>query len=330
MVDRTSDTQVPSSHERLTAIIDDCLVRRAKGESVDDDVLIETYPELMPELAEQLRFLRLAQSAESDIASVSREFNVRCPHCHRQIELTDDTPPREIECPSCGSSFRLADDEAEQSLPTGIEQIGHFKLLEKIGTGAFGTVWSAQDTQLDRLVAIKIPRKGHLNSEDVEKFIHEARVAAGLRHPNIVRVHEVGKEGDRIYIVTDIVHGVDLAKWLARQRATPAEAAELCAKIAGALQHAHEQGVIHRDLKPSNIMLDTAGVPYLMDFGLAKRDAGDVTITLDGKLVGTPAYMSPEQARGPGLGERGRSADRCLLARRHAFRTADWRASVSR
>ena len=99
-----------------------------------------------------------------------------------------------------------------------------------------------------------------------------------------------------MYIVSDFVHGVTLGDWLTGQQLTSREAAELCAKIADALHHAHEQGVVHRDLKPANIMIDGDGQPHLMDFGLARREAGEVTMTVDGHVLGTPAYMSPEQA----------------------------------
>lgn len=162
-----------------------------------------------------------------------------------------------------------------------LESFGHFKLLDKIGVGAYGSVWSARDTELDRLVAVKIPRKGQLSAVDTEQFIREARAAAQLSYPNIVRVHEVGREGDRVYIVTDFVRGLDLADWLSDQRATPREAAELCATLADALDHAHQHGVIHRDMKPSNVMLDTSGKPHLMDFGLGQRRS-------KGQIVGRP------------------------------------------
>ena len=176
--------------------------------------------------------------------------------------------------------------------------VGHFKLLDKLGGGAFGTVWSALDTELDRTVAVKIPHSSQFDRIGAEQFIREARTAAQLNHPNIVRVYEVGRQDDRVYIVSDMVRGVNLSNWLVDQQATPEEAAELCATVADALNHAHERGVIHRDLKPDNIMMDTEGQPHIMDFGLAKRDAGEVTMTFEGKLLGTPAYMSPEQARG--------------------------------
>jgi serine/threonine protein kinase len=113
-----------------------------------------------------------------------------------------------------------------------------------------------------------------------------------------VGVHEVGRDGETIYIVSDLVRGVSLADYLTGQRPTVREAAELCRDIAEALSHAHDAGVIHRDLKPSNVIVDEAGQPHIMDFGLAKRDAGEITMTAEGQILGTPAYMSPEQARG--------------------------------
>jgi WD40 repeat protein/tRNA A-37 threonylcarbamoyl transferase component Bud32 len=179
-----------------------------------------------------------------------------------------------------------------------VKTIGHFELVDQIGVGSFGSVWRARDTELDRTVAVKIPRKGQLDPAETEQFLREARAAAQLRHPNIVSVHEVGREEDTVYIVSDYVEGLTLADWLTDQRLTAREAAELCAKTADALHHAHQAGVIHRDLKPGNIVLDAGGEPHIMDFGLAKREAGEITMTVEGKMLGTPAYMSPEQAKG--------------------------------
>src|SRR5205807_2877065 len=178
------------------------------------------------------------------------------------------------------------------------KRIGHFELIERLGMGAFGSVWRAHDTKLDRTVAVNIPRKGQLDAAEMDMFFREARAAAQLRHPNIVSVHEVGRDGDSVYIVSDFVRGVTLRDWLTGQQLTSREAAELCAKIADALHHAHEQGVVHRDLKPGNIMIDGDCQPHLMDFGLARREVGEVTVTMEGQIMGTPAYMSPEQAKG--------------------------------
>jgi hypothetical protein len=161
-------------------------------------------------------------------------------------------------------------------------------------------VWKARDPDLDREVALKIPRKGQLRAEEVDFFFREARAAAQLRHPHIVAVYEIGRDEDTVFIVSDFIRGETLAERLKSQPPAVRETAELCAVIADALQHAHEHGVVHRDLKPSNIMIDDDGQPRIMDFGLAKREAGEVTMTCDGQILGTAAYMSPEQAQGKG------------------------------
>ena len=193
-------------------------------------------------------------------------------------------------------SFSLLQDT--YATPT-VMNIGHFELLERLGTGGFGTVWKARDTQLDRTVAIKIPRHGRLASPELEQvFFREARAAAQLKHPGIVSVHEVGRDEDTIYIVSDLVRGAPLSEWISATPPTVRASAELCAKLADALHHAHEAGVVHRDIKPSNIMMDLDGEPHIMDFGVARRDAGEVTVTVEGQMIGTPAYMSPELARG--------------------------------
>ncbi|HJT35691.1 MAG TPA: serine/threonine-protein kinase [Pirellulales bacterium] len=225
-------------------------------------------------------------------------MHVRCPHCHLPVELVDDVGLEQIDCPSCGSHFSLLGDETASYHGSEVKTIGHFELIERLGTGQFGSVWRARDSELDRVVAVKIPRKEQLSRDDVEMFLREARSAAQLHHPNIVNVHEVGREGDTVFIVSDLVQGVTLADWLTGTRLSPREAAKLCSTVADALDHAHRAGVVHRDLKPPNIMIDSDGQPHLMDFGLAKRETAEITMTVDGRILGTPAYMSPEQARG--------------------------------
>lgn len=232
-------------------------------------------------------------------------LRVRCPHCQNRIELIDDSPLADIECPSCGSHFNLLSLQSTAAYRGKGTKIAQFELIEQVGIGHMGSVWKAHDTELDRTVAVKIPRKGQLEPAEAEQFLREARAAAQISHPNIVPVHEVGREQDLVYIVSDIVEGASLRDWLTDQRLTPREAAELCVKIADALHVAHEAGVIHRDLKPGNIMLDVNGEPYITDSGLAKREAGEITMTVDGRILGTPAYMSPEQAKG-----KAREADR--------------------
>ena len=230
--------------------------------------------------------------------SDSSGLQIRCPHCGHLIVLTEGTSWSDIQCDACGTHFRIVGDSTAHAAATELGQIGQFQILAKLGTGAFGTVWKARDTRLDRIVAVKVPRSAHLTPPEMDKFLREARTAAQLRHPNIVSVHEVGREDDLIYIVCDYVEGVSLADWLTHQRMDTREAARFCVQLADALEHAHQAGVIHRDLKPQNIILDDKRRPHLMDFGLARREAGEVTLTLDGVLLGTPAYMSPEQARG--------------------------------
>src|SRR5262245_48600316 len=228
-------------------------------------------------------------------------MHILCPHCQNPIELVTIRPHEEIACPSCGSSFRL-----ETQSTTGYEQrasqrLGKFELIDTVGHGAFGTVYMARDPELARTVAIKVPRAGNLaGPQELDRFLREARSVAQLRHPSIVSVHEVGQSDGVPYLVSDFVRGVTLTDLMSARRLAFREAAELVAGVADALQYAHEQVVSHRDVKPSNIMIGEDGRPAVMDFGLAKRDAGEITMTLEGQVLGTPAYMSPEQARGEG------------------------------
>ena len=235
----------------------------------------------------------------ADDGNKSRRFQVRCPGCAAPIDTGADDSLQDVTCPSCGSNFNLiASTETVGYKQPANDTIGHFSLQEQVGVGQFGTVWKAKDTNLDRTVAIKVPRKGQLDERETEQFLREARAAAQLKHPNIVSVHEVGRSDESVYIVSDFVNGVTLSDWLTGQSLTPREAAELCVKIGEALEHAHAKGVVHRDLKPGNIMMTADGEPHIMDFGLAKRETGEVTMTTDGQVLGTPAYMAPEQARG--------------------------------
>jgi serine/threonine protein kinase len=225
-------------------------------------------------------------------------MRIRCPHCHNPVEVVDTDPLTHISCPTCGSDFDLISGETASYMPGTVRRIAHFDLLESLGTGRFGTVWKARDTKLDRMVAVKIPRAGQIEGPDADMFFRDARAAAQVQHPGVAGVHEVGREGETLYIVSDYIEGCNLKDWLTGRRLTPRESAQLCAKIAEALHAAHEAGVVHRDLKPGNIMMDLAGGPHIIDFGLAKREAGEITMTMDGQLLGTPAYMSPEQAIG--------------------------------
>src|SRR5215467_10146035 len=187
-------------------------------------------------------------------------MHILCPHCHNPIELVRLTPHEEIACPSCGSSFCLDTNSTSADTLSAGRTLGRFTLLDTVGQGGFGTVYRARDPELDRTVALKVPRAGNLaGSQELDRFLREARSAAQLRHPAIVSVHEVGQSGGVPYLVSDFVEGVTLADLLSARRPSFREAAELVAAVADALQYAHEHGVIHRDVKPSNILVGEGG-----------------------------------------------------------------------
>jgi WD40 repeat protein/tRNA A-37 threonylcarbamoyl transferase component Bud32 len=284
----------------LAGIIEAAIERLQNGQQIDIDAVAAAHPEYAGELRELLPAVEMMTRLGNIPADQngSSRLEVRCPNCHQPTQIAIDTSLTDLACSSCGSRFSLVNQADGACLAPPLKTLGRFELVERLGVGGFGSVWKAHDKELHRTVAIKIPRADRMSANEQEKFFREARAAAQLRHPNIVSVYEVGRDGDSVYIVSDFVRGVTLNEWLTGQQLTGREAAELCAKIAEALHHAHEQGVIHRDLKPANIMIDDDGQPHLMDFGLARREAGEVTVTMDGQVLGTPAYMSPEQAEG--------------------------------
>ena len=178
------------------------------------------------------------------------------------------------------------------------DTIGRYRIESKLGSGSFGTVYLAEDTQLLRQVAIKLPHEARvLRTGGVDAFLEEARMVAALDHPSIVPVYDVGQvDSGPCFVVSKFVQGSVLSRHL-DVALTAVRAAGLVAKLSRAAHHAHRSGVIHRDIKPANVLLDESGEPYLVDFGLALRDEdfGDGST-----FVGTPAWMSPEQARGEG------------------------------
>ena len=275
-------------------IADEYRVRQRWGDRPSHEDYLKRFRRQVRELQVALQEI----DVESSQTHQSIGLQVRCPHCHVTIERNRGATDDDVCCPSCGSRFSLVPDEpasGDRSTPT---VVGHFELLEKLGSGTFGTVWKARDRELDRIVAVKLPRRAQLDDSQAEQFLREARVVAQLHHPNIVGVHEVGRDGETVFIVTDFVVGKSLSDWLGAQHPSFSETATLCAKIADALHHAHRAGVVHRDLKPQNILVDHQGEPKLTDFGLARRETGEVTMTIDGQVLGTPAYMSPELAQG--------------------------------
>jgi serine/threonine-protein kinase len=177
--------------------------------------------------------------------------------------------------------------------------LGDYELLEEIGRGGMGVVYRANQRSLGRTVALKmLLRRDLASGADIARFRSEAEAAAQLDHRGIVSIFEVGESDGIPFYSMRYIEGTTLAKRLAAGSIPPREAAALLAKVADAVQAAHDRGVLHRDLKPSNILIDAAGQPHVSDFGLAKRIEADQSVTHTGAILGTPCYMSPEQAAG--------------------------------
>ncbi|MCA9067897.1 MAG: serine/threonine-protein kinase, partial [Planctomycetaceae bacterium] len=225
-------------------------------------------------------------------------------------ELFGDNGPHDTHELSKGheesTAFFPVDRDSSSDPETIPDRIGRYRIDQILGEGGFGRVYLGYDEELKRAVAIKVPRKDRVDSpESVEAYLKEAQTVASLKHPRIVPVFDVGRTQDGLcFVVSDYLTGGDLAARIKQERPDVREAAEWIAQLAQALQVAHRQGVVHRDIKPANILLDDDGQLYLADFGLAlwEEDYGRAT-----GLAGTPAYMSPEQARGEGHRVDGRS-----------------------
>jgi serine/threonine protein kinase len=192
------------------------------------------------------------------------------------------------------------DQEGDSSVPSlaAGESFGRYQVARLLGRGAMGAVYLAYDCQLQRYVALKTPSLGN-NPQTIGRFHREARATAQLRSPYICPIYDVGQIGGVYYLSMAFIDGRVLSQVIAEGKLKDhKDIATVTKKIARGLQKAHEQGVIHRDLKPDNIMIDSEGDPIVMDFGLARRVDDEVLLTTPGKILGTPAYMSPEQVEG--------------------------------
>jgi serine/threonine protein kinase len=265
---------------------------------------------------------------ESD---TNMSVQVRClnPACGRTVGVAEEYLGRRACCPHCGTTFTCARpaNEPSEAPPTVLPldedtsatpapfgptlrtsapsgpglpaQVGRFQVRAWLGAGAFGAVYRAYDPQLEREVALKVPHPGSLDSPTAaERFLREAKAAARLHHAHIVPVHEAGFDGTHHYIATAFIEGCTLARAIEERRLDFRQAAKVVRDLAEALDYAHKSGVVHRDVKPANVMLDQRGDAYLTDFGLAHRQDAGMRLTQSGSVMGTPAYMAPEQAAG--------------------------------
>jgi len=196
----------------------------------------------------------------------------------------------------------IASQEQSLNLPQPgkvMRYFGDYEVEDEIGRGGMGVIYRARQTSLARTVAIKMILSGNLADEkEVKRFRSEAEAAASLQHPNIVSIHEVGVHEGQHYFSMDLVEGGSLADRIREEPMAPGEAAKCLKSIAAAVSYAHGKGILHRDLKPQNILVDEQGEPHVTDFGLAKRMQDATQLTLSGSILGSPGFMSPEQARG--------------------------------
>ena len=180
-----------------------------------------------------------------------------------------------------------------------LPEIPGYEVQELLGRGGMGVVFRARHVRLNRIVALKMALAGaYASPHERERFQREAVAVAGLRHPNVVQIHDVGDSDGRPYFTMEYVEGGSLAERLSGTPMPAHQAALLVATLASAVRGRTHGGIIHRDLKPSNVLLTADGTPKIADFGLARRQEGGATLTLSGARIGTPSYMAPEQARG--------------------------------
>jgi WD40 repeat protein/tRNA A-37 threonylcarbamoyl transferase component Bud32 len=298
----------PSEDPRRAALLCEIIsvdleYRWDHGQAPRVEDYVRDFPELAQPviplrlIAEEIRIRRFHGCAPSS-AELEQRFRGRSAELG-SLDLPPTQPgnaPSDSTAPAAPAMFS-GDPLAE--LPA--RRLGRYELRERLGQGSFATVYRAWDPELHREVALKVPRPEYQGQPELDaRVLREARSAARLRHPGIVPIHEAGTVGKCTYIAYDFIPGPTLAALLRRGMPSPRQAAEWAARVADALDYAHRSGIVHRDVKPANIMMDRDGQPVLADFGLAIQADAAATLTQHGDVLGTPAYMSPEQARGRG------------------------------
>jgi serine/threonine-protein kinase len=216
------------------------------------------------------------------------------PHTDERDQAHTVPPPAEPPLPPADTPLQRA--LVLEPVPRLFDK---YELLDQIAMSGMSVIFKARHTLLDQVVALKMIRSGVLASEDeVRRFLHEARALARLDHPHIIRIHEIDQFQGRYYLTMPLAAGGNVAQHLDHLVRHPREAVALVVKIAYAVHHAHQHGILHRDLKLTNVLVDETGEPLVSDFGLAKILDANVELTLPGQMLGTPAYMAPEQAAG--------------------------------
>ncbi len=276
----TSESQHdPSRQKQIDAILAEYFQARENGEAPDPETLIQQHPEF----ADELRILFV------DPERLERSQTAAAP----------TLPPRPAKPDRVEEVSTLGRDGAtETQEPNLLGEFGDYQLLDEIARGGMGVVFKARQTSLNRVVALKTILSGQLaSSNDVARFRKEAEAAAHLDHPNIVPIHEIGEHQGQHYFSMKFVEGGSLAELVPTLANDSKKAAALMVKVAQAVHHAHQRGILHRDLKPRNVLIDGDGKPLVTDFGIAKKVEGEAGMTQTGAILGTPSYMSPEHAQ---------------------------------
>ena len=276
-----TSSEIPSERTiRIAQVVDEVVDRRGRGEPIADEQVIAAHPEMMPELGERLADLRVVDAGYADAA----------------LDAT---------APSSGAAPVFAGEPAADALVG--RRIGRYDVQRLVATGGMGAVYEAVQQSPRRCVALKLMKPGLASHALWRRFEHEAEMLGRLRHPGIAQIYEAGVHDERgaraPYFAMEFVGGAQRITDYARVRGLGTrQRLDLLASVCDAVQHAHQQGVIHRDLKPSNVLVDAAGCPKVVDFGVARTVDAEIQVTTlqtdVGQVIGTVPYMSPEQIAG--------------------------------